>query len=467
SSAASDVYKRQKKEGLQGAGVYLDFRNNDARLVIENIKQAASDGGHMVSKMKAVGFLYEGDKIIGVKARDLLTGETIEIHAKLVINTSGPWVDKVRNMNFTQPILPKMRPTKGVHLVVDAKRLPVPQPTYFDTAQNDGRMVFAIPRENKTYFGTTDTDYQGDYVDPKVTQEDVDYLLTVINHRYPEAKLTLQDIESSWAGLRPLLIGNAGSDYNGGDNGNISTQSFQQAVDVVTDYKDGKATRDEVEDVLNNLESSRAEKRLAPSSVSRGSSLEQAPDGMITLSGGKITDYRKMAAGAIELIRKLLQEDYDLTFKEVDSKTYAVSGGDFDPTKVAEMVVEQAKIGVAAGLSEEEAAYIADFYGTNASKIFQLAKEMDAYPGMTLAESARLRYGMEEEMVLTPVDYLLRRTNHLLFERDTVDALRQPVLDAIAAYFEWEEAEKAEVAAQLAAAIDESDLTQLKTGGNN
>lgn len=456
-----------KKEGLQGAGVYLDFRNNDARLVIENIKQAASDGGHMVSKMKAVGFLYEGDKIIGVKARDLLTGETIEIHAKLVINTSGPWVDKVRNMNFTQPILPKMRPTKGVHLVVDAKKLPVPQPTYFDTAQNDGRMVFAIPRENKTYFGTTDTDYQGDYVDPKVTQEDVDYLLTVINHRYPEAKLTLQDIESSWAGLRPLLIGNAGSDYNGGDNGNISTQSFQQAVDVVTDYKDGKATRDEVEDVLNNLESSRAEKRLAPSSVSRGSSLEQAPDGMITLSGGKITDYRKMAAGAIELIRKLLQEDYDLTFKEVDSKTYAVSGGDFDPTKVAEMVVEQAKIGVAAGLSEEEAAYIADFYGTNASKIFQLAKEMDAYPGMTLAESARLRYGMEEEMVLTPVDYLLRRTNHLLFERDTVDALRQPVLDAMAAYFEWKEAEKAEVAAQLAAAIDESDLTQLKTGGNN
>lgn len=456
-----------KKEGLQGAGVYLDFRNNDARLVIENIKQAASDGGHMVSKMKAVGFLYEGDKIIGVKARDLLAGETIEIHAKLVINTSGPWVDKVRNMNFTQPILPKMRPTKGVHLVVDAKRLPVPQPTYFDTAQNDGRMVFAIPRENKTYFGTTDTDYQGDYVDPKVTQEDVDYLLTVINHRYPEAKLTLQDIESSWAGLRPLLIGNAGSDYNGGDNGNISTQSFQQAVDVVTDYKDGKATRDEVEDVLNNLESSRAEKRLAPSSVSRGSSLEQAPDGMITLSGGKITDYRKMAAGAIELIRKLLQEDYDLTFKEVDSKTYAVSGGDFDPAKVAEMGVEQAKIGVAAGLSEEEATYIADFYGTNASKIFQLAKEMDAYPGMSLAESARLRYGMEEELVLTPVDYLLRRTNHLLFERDTVDALRQPVLDAMAAYFEWEEAEKAEVAAQLAAAIDESDLTQLKTGGNN
>lgn len=456
-----------KKEGLQGAGVYLDFRNNDARLVIENIKQAASDGGHMVSKMKAIGFIYEGDQIVGVKARDLLTNETIEIKAKLVINTSGPWVDKVRNMNFTQPIVPKMRPTKGVHLVVDAKKLPVPQPTYFDTAQNDGRMVFAIPRENKTYFGTTDTDYQGDYVDPKVTQEDVDYLLTVINHRYPEAKLTIDDIESSWAGLRPLLIGNAGSDYNGGDNGNISTKSFEQAVDIITDYKVGKATRDEVEEVLNNLESSRAEKRLAPSSVSRGSSLEQAPDGMITLSGGKITDYRKMAAGAIDLIRQLLNEHYGLTFKEVDSKTYSVSGGDFDPTKLTETVAEYAKMGIEAGLSEEEATYIADFYGTNASKIFQLAKEMSAYPGMSLAESARLRYGIEEEMVLTPVDYLLRRTNHLLFERDSLDALRQPVLEAMAGYFEWDATEKAEMTAQLNAAIDESDLTELKAGGNN
>ena len=456
-----------KKEGLQGAGVYLDFRNNDARLVIENIKQAASDGGHMVSKMKAIGFIYEGDQIVGVKARDLLTNETIEIKAKLVINTSGPWVDKVRNMNFTQPIVPKMRPTKGVHLVVDAKKLPVPQPTYFDTAQNDGRMVFAIPRENKTYFGTTDTDYQGDYVDPKVTQEDVDYLLTVINHRYPEAKLTIDDIESSWAGLRPLLIGNAGSDYNGGDNGNISTKSFEQAVDIITDYKAGKATRDEVEEVLNNLESSRAEKRLAPSSVSRGSSLEQAPDGMITLSGGKITDYRKMAAGAIDLIRQLLNERYGLTFKEVDSKTYSVSGGNFDPTKLTETVAEYAKMGIEAGLSEEEATYIADFYGTNASKIFQLVKEMSAYPGMSLAESARLRYGMEEEMVLTPVDYLLRRTNHLLFERDSLDALCQPVLEAMAGYFEWDATEKAEMAAQLNAAIDESDLTELKAGGNN
>ncbi|EMF0565876.1 MULTISPECIES: type 1 glycerol-3-phosphate oxidase [Enterococcus] len=449
-----------KKEGLKGAGVYLDFRNNDSRLVIDNIKKAAEDGAYLVSKMKAIGFLYEGDQIVGVKARDLLTDQVVEIHAKIVINTSGPWVDKIRNLNFKRAVSPKMRPTKGVHLVVDAKKLPVPQPTYFDTGKQDGRMVFAIPRENKTYFGTTDTDYQGDYTDPKVTQEDVDYLLDVINHRYPDANITLADIESSWAGLRPLLIGNSGSDYNGGDNGSISDKSFSKVVDTVTEYKENKASRLEVEDVLNHLENSRDEK--APSSISRGSSLERESDGLVTLSGGKITDYRKMAEGALKLIRQLLKDDYRMSVKEIDSKHYHVSGGDFDPTKLEETVEELTKIGVESGLVEADAKYIADFYGTNAKKIFALAKEMTPYEGLSLAESARLRYGLEEEMVLAPGDYLIRRTNHLLFERDQLDAIKQPIIDAIASYFAWSAEEKKRQEAHLEELIAESDLRELK-----
>lgn len=449
-----------KKEGLKGAGVYLDFRNNDSRLVIDNIKKAAEDGAYLVSKMKAIGFLYEGDQIVGVKARDLLTDQVVEIQAKIVINTSGPWVDKIRNLNFKRAVSPKMRPTKGVHLVVDAKKLPVPQPTYFDTGKQDGRMVFAIPRENKTYFGTTDTDYQGDYTDPKVTQEDVDYLLDVINHRYPDANITLADIESSWAGLRPLLIGNSGSDYNGGDNGSISDKSFSKVVDTVTEYKENKASRLEVEDVLNHLENSRDEK--APSSISRGSSLERESDGLVTLSGGKITDYRKMAEGALKLIRQLLKDDYRMSVKEIDSKHYPVSGGDFDPTKLEETVEELTKIGVESGLAEADAKYIADFYGTNAKKIFALAKEMTPYEGLSLAESARLRYGLEEEMVLAPGDYLIRRTNHLLFERDQLDAIKQPIIDAIASYFAWSAEEKKRQEAHLEELIAESDLRELK-----
>ena len=429
-----EVLKREpylKKEGLQGAGVYLDFRNNDARLVIENIKQAADDGGYMVSKM----------------------------------NTSGPWVDKVRNLNFTRAVVPKMRPTKGVHLVVDRKKLPVPQPTYFDTGKHDGRMVFAIPRENKTYFGTTDTDYNGDFEDPKVTQEDVDYLLDVINHRYPEAKLTLNDIEASWAGLRPLLMGNAGSDYNGGDNGSISEKSFDEVIEVVTRYRAEAASRDEVEHVLNHLENSRSEKELSPSQVSRGSSLEREEDGLITLSGGKITDYRKMAAGAMKLIQQLLKDEYNQEIEVIDSKHYPVSGGHFDPATVDEHVEMLTKQGVSAGLPEEEARYIADFYGSNAQEIFKRAQE-EPFPGLSAAESGRLRYALEAELSLTPADYLMRRTNHILFERDTLDNLKQPVVDAMAEYLAWDEAEKQRQQHELDAVIAESDLSELKAGMN-
>ncbi len=464
---AKEVLAREpyiKKEGLQGAGVYLDFRNNDSRLVIENIKQAAHDGAYLASRVKATAFLYQGDKIIGVKARDELTGKVFEIKANVVINTSGPWVDKIRNLNFTRAVIPQMRPTKGVHLVVDAKKLPVPQPTYFDTQKQDGRMVFAIPRENKTYFGTTDTDYDGNYENPQVTQEDVDYLLDVINLRYPEANLTIDDIESSWAGLRPLLMGNAGSDYNGGDNGSLSDQSFDNVLNIIGEFKANKASRAEVEDVLNHLENSRAEKKLSPSQVSRGSSLKREPDHLISLSGGKITDYRKMAEGAIELIKKVLADEFGKVYQAINSKTYAVSGGDFDPEKVAETVEQNALIGIDAGLSSDEATYIADFYGTNALIIFKLAKSYPAYAQLSLAESAMLRYAMDAEMALTPSDYLMRRTNHILFQRDRLDAIKLPVVDAMADYYGWTDDEKTQQLDALNKVIHTSDLIDLKEG---
>lgn len=129
-----------------------------------------------------------------------------------------------------------MRPTKGVHLVVDSSKIKVSQPVYFDTGLGDGRMVFVLPRENKTYFGTTDTDYTGDLEHPKVTQEDVDYLLGIVNNRFPEANITIDDIESSWAGLRPLIAGNSASDYNGGNNGTISDESFNTLIATVEAY---------------------------------------------------------------------------------------------------------------------------------------------------------------------------------------------------------------------------------------
>lgn len=450
-----------RKDGLQGAGVYLDFNNNDARLVIDNIKKANEDGAILLSRMQVTGFLYDDQhQIIGVKAKDRVNNTTVEIHARLIVNTSGPWVDKIRHLNMERPVRQMMRPTKGVHLVIDSKKLPVPQPTYFDTGKHDGRMVFVIPREDKTYFGTTDTDYTGDLSHPTVTQEDVDYLLEVVNYRYPEANITLDDIESSWAGLRPLLNDNSGSDYNGGDNGSLADDSFEAVIDIVSKYNANKASRYDVEKVLGNLETNRGEK--SPSSVSRGSSLERESDGLITLSGGKITDYRKMAAGAMKLIKQIFKDEDNREIELVDSKHYQISGGEFDPTTLEETVDALTKEGTSQGVPEEVARYLASFYGLNARKIYDRYDEQNTFEGLDAVESARLRYAFEEEMALTPGDYFIRRTNHLLFEREIVDDLRKPVINAFAKQYDWDDTEKAEQTTVFDQLVRESDLADLK-----
>lgn len=451
-------------ENLQGGGNYLDYNNNDARLVIENIKRANQDGALIASRIKAVDYLFdESGKITGVVAEDILSGERIEIEARYVINTTGPWSDVARNLSAEkEEEIRQMRPTKGVHLVVDQNRLSVPQPIYFDTGLQDGRMVFVIPRENKTYFGTTDTDYTGDLSHPTVTQEDVDYLLNVINRRFPDNNITIEDVESSWAGLRPLIAGNNASDYNGGNSGKINDESFNQLIHAVSEYLNNESSRSEVEEVISNLEGSLSETNLDPSQVSRGSQLDEDENGLLTLAGGKITDYRKMAEGAMKTVISKLEEDYDRKFKLINSKTYPVSGGELDPSNVDSEIEAYAQIGKERGLSAADSRYLANLYGSNAPKVFALYRQVNEVEGLNIRETLSLHYALREEMTLTPVDFFLRRTNHMLFMRDTLDELIEPVLNEMANFYEWSEEEKQQYRNELQEVIDENDLTYLK-----
>ena len=450
-----------KQEGLLGGGEYLDYRNNDARLVIENIKRANQDGALVASRVKAVGYLKdEKGKVIGVKAEDVLTGNHFEIKARIVINTTGPWSDVVRNLDNDEQQIQQMRPTKGVHLVIDNSKIKVPNATYFDTGLGDGRMVFVIPRENKTYFGTTDTDYRGDLKHPIVTQEDVDYLLGIVNNRFPDVNITLDDIESSWAGLRPLISGNNASDYNGGDNGSISEESFDNLISTVSRYLNKEANRDDVTESILAIESNTSEKN--PSSISRGSSLDIDDNGLVTLAGGKITDYRKMAEGAMRKIIEILAEQHSRHYRLINSKTYPVSGGELNPANVESELETFAQLGVKRGLDIADARYIANVFGSNAPRVFNLANELEAVEGLTLRDTLVLHYAMREEKVLTPIDYFLRRTNHLLFMRETMDDLIQPIANEMAKYLGWSEEDKAEHLAELDRVLAESDLRELK-----
>ncbi|WP_313511152.1 type 1 glycerol-3-phosphate oxidase [Enterococcus sp.] len=448
-------------ENLVGGGVYLDFRNNDARLVIENIKRAQADGGAMISKAKVIGILHDENGMInGVKAEDQLTKEVFEVHAKVVINTTGPWSDIVRKLDSNDDLPPQMRPTKGVHLVVDREKLKVPQPTYFDTGKNDGRMVFVVPRENKTYFGTTDTDYTGDFAHPTVTQEDVDYLLGIVNERFPEAAVTIDDIEASWAGLRPLITANGGSDYNGGSKSELTDESFDQIVESVKLYLADDRQKPQVEKAVKDAEKRIEANKVDPSQVSRGSSLERSQDGLLTLAGGKITDYRLMAEGAVKRIHTLLKEQGG-TFDLVDSTKYPVSGGEIDAANVEEELARLASEAEAAGFDEAAATYLANLYGSNLPKVLTYKT---TFEGLDEKESTALNYALHEELVLTPVDYLLRRTNHILFMRDTLDEVKAGVVAAMTDYFGWDEAQKTAYVEEMDQVIAESDLTALKGG---
>lgn len=417
-------------KNLLGAGVYLDYQNNDSRLVLENVKKAHELGCLAVSRLKCVEILHDDQKQAnGVRVHDNLTGEDFEIHADVIINTSGPWSDLVRQSDKEVYKKPRLRPTKGVHLVVDQSRLTVPQPTYFGSGTDDGRMIFTIPREGKTYFGTTDTDFRGDYAHPTVEQGDVDYLLGIINKKYPSAHLTIDDVEASWAGVRPLI-----------------------EVEVEGNEAADAATGASVSDSTS-----------APSAVSRGSSLTEAEDGLITLAGGKLTDYRIMANGAMEKILEKLHDKFSKNFTLQDSAEIKVAGGDFDSDNAEEELARIAKEGEEAGLSKADATEIANLFGSEAEQIYDYARTIKPADGLSLGETAALDYSLAEEMTLTPVDYLLRRTYHILFKSDTLNEVKTGVVNRMADYYGWDKVQREEYETELRNEIEESRLEDLKS----
>lgn len=452
-------------KNLLGAGCYTEFTNNDARLVIENIKMAATLGATIANRVKVVQLLHNDQhQLTGVYATDTLTHKSFAINARITLNATGPWVDQTNRLDKEVAFVPQLRPTKGIHLVVDWEKIPVKQPLYFDSLHQDHRMIFVIPRLNKTYFGTTDTDYNGDIVHPQILQDDLNYLLEAINQRFPEAHITLDDIETGWAGIRPLVASNSASDYNGGGGGHIDDKSIDFVIDAVINYRQGKASRSDVADAVLASEQSLSEKVLQPSQVSRGSSLDVKEDGLVVLSGGKITDYRRMASGALNLIVEQLANRFNCHFNLVDSTKLTVSGGELNYLRIQDELETISEQGELLGLSIHDARVIANLFGSNARSIFYQIHSTKAAPGLSLRETLILHYCLQEEMVLTPVDYLLRRTNHLLFDSPNLNQIQTGVINEMTRILNWSARQKQAMHDELEETLFTYRLDYLKAG---
>ncbi|GIP34755.1 glycerol-3-phosphate dehydrogenase/oxidase [Paenibacillus sp. J2TS4] len=399
-----------KTEGLKGSGYYYEYRTDDARLTMEIAKCANRNGAKLVNYAKAGEFLYEAGKVVGVKVTDELSGQSYEIYAKKIVNAAGPWVDKVREKDHAV-VGKRMLLTKGVHLVVDYAKLPIRQAAYFDVP--DGRMIFVIPRDGKTYIGTTDTFYKDAIEEPRTTDADRDYLIDAVNAAFNNVNLKSSDVESMWSGLRPLI------------------------------HEDGKK----------------------PSEVSRKDEIFVAESGLITIAGGKLTGFRKMAEKVVDLVAKQLMSAEGGSYLPCSTDQEVISGGETGGVSYEEYKERIIQDGEQLGLARETAAYLYSRYGSNTPVIYNNIREWEKEGSINTEQKAlmaEVHYCIDNEMAASAVDFIVRRTGLLFFNVARAKEISESVLHIMAERLGWNEAETAHQKERLDHAFETVQVVPAK-----
>jgi len=189
-------------DAFTGGLTYYDAQVDDARYVSTLARTASFYGAHVASRVRVEGFLKVGERVVGVKAHDLETGERFEVKARQVVNATGVWTDDTQAMVGERGQF-KVRASKGIHIVVPRDRF---QSTLGLLLRTEKSVLFVIPWGRHWLIGTTDTDWDLDKAHPAATAADIDYLLSTVNEVLA-VKLTREDVEGVFAGLRPLLAG--------------------------------------------------------------------------------------------------------------------------------------------------------------------------------------------------------------------------------------------------------------------
>ncbi|MFT7385062.1 MAG: glycerol-3-phosphate dehydrogenase [Urechidicola sp.] len=376
------------------ACVYREYLTDDARLVMGNIRAGISAGGIALNKLSVTGLLKQGQQVKGVQARCALTGRELNIKARGVINAAGPWVEQVCSMDGVA--MPKsMVLSKGVHLVIPWEKLPIQHMIF--TVTRDQRPVFAIPRGDVVYIGTTDSVYpDGAKIWPEVLPEEVLYLFEPIA-RYFGVRLTQADCLTTWAGLRPLIA------------------------------EQGKSSKE----------------------ISRKDEVWVSASGLITIAGGKLTGYRKMAEETVDAASRLIDvaipDQYDDT---------PLPGGDFSGTieNQALLLTQNAP------MVDSKAERLVRLYGTEAVQVVALGPEPLKADGSVLC--GEVVWALRHEAAQNLEDILYRRTRAALYLPAEAVAIIDPIADLMAAELGWSETQKVQEIARAKVLLD-ADLTAV------
>ena len=364
-AALGRAYPSLSAEGLRGGAAYYDAQMDDARLCIEVVRTAARQGAVVANYVEATAFETQGGRIAAVRAVDRVGGAELTIRGRQVLNAAGPWVDAVCRLAGDESG-PHLRPTKGVHLVLPDLGL---RDAFLLLHPDDGRVFFVIPWHPgvppgagpvHTLLGTTDTlcDTSPDAL--TVTPADVEYLLRGYNRHFAPP-LRAADVQSAFAGLRPLIRARPG----------------------------------------------------APSALSREFAVFESPSGLLSVAGGKYTTYRHMAEVVTDAVEQRLGRR-----RRVRTRHFLLDGAPARPWSEfarSETAVLRARF----GLSAEAAAHLVQRYGLRARDVAGYVERDPALARPAVEGepdlAAEFAYQRDQEMAMYPADHLLRRTRLALF----------------------------------------------------
>lgn len=352
------------REPLRGAVQYVEYITDDARLTLENALSAAEHGALVANHAEAEDlFRDSAGRVHGARVRDRLSDVVYEVQARVVVNAGGPWAQEILERSQL-PVEHELRPSKGIHILLAHDRLPIKGATFLKS--RTGRRGLAMRRMNYVYVGTSDDEYSGPLDAPRATREDVLDLLAMVQDCFPEAGLTVDDVLATWAGIRPLIA------------------------------EEGKTTRD----------------------TSREDEVWPGPDGLVTIAGGKLTTYRRMAERALEPVRDELGPPPTDVDRTAEVLLPGAPDGDVDA-----YIVDRSRQLFDAGVTPETVERLAWLYGRQLDKLLEYGVENAAWlaplgEGVP-AVRGEVRHAVEREMAATLIDVMDRRTALLLFSPDS------------------------------------------------
>jgi glycerol-3-phosphate dehydrogenase len=357
------------------AYLFYDCQTDDVRLVLTVLGEAERFGAVMLNGAEVTEVLSQNGKATGVAFVEESSGERLEVGADHVVNATGVFADQVRPEELLgEEDVPRISPSRGTHLLIDSEQLPMGKAACIVPA-GEGRMIFSLPWYGRTLVGTTDNDFEGDIAHPRPAEDDVAYLLDAVNEFFGTA-IGESDLVGAYAGVRPL----------------IATGDPRKSVDI-----------------------------------SRKAELYETSSGMLTITGGKLTTWRRMAKQTVD---RLVEREG----REAPCHTHEIPLG---------MAARPEDLEAPAGVGEEALEQLAFRYGHAARKVLALAREDPKLARPIVAGRpdllAEVAIAARHEQARSVADVLLRRTRLAILagpQLRTAKAAR-PVADVLGAELGW------------------------------